>query len=304
MKKILSVIMIVCMIALLCSCSSTDKGSTASAGPASIGFKDAVSLESLLKLDGKQVTIVGYMATLSPVSGKYIYLMNMPYQSCPFCVPNTSQLANTMAVYAKSGDKFTYTDQAVRITGTLKFGENTDDFGYQYNYRIIDAAAEEIDLSTLGNEYKLWQSIASDGIVGDLSAMFDYLHFVCQWSQYQSSYIDENGNEVTYRLYSGDARQILESDGLYGYADKCNDTYFPSLVTRIRTISPDGLEDLVTIVQDAEKVANEAISDLYNEKCHWDQEADVYIQDRETELYDMWNEVYLRFSTWLAKWEV
>ncbi|MDO5435380.1 MAG: hypothetical protein Q4G19_03325 [Clostridia bacterium] len=303
MKKAFLTFISICLIFVLCSCSAGKDGSS-SAGPTSIGFKDAVSLEALQKLDGKQVTIVGYMATLSPVSGKYIYLMNMPYQSCPFCVPNTSQLANTMAVYAKNGDKFTYTDQAIRITGTLSFGSNTDDFGYEYNYRIVDAVSEEIDLSTLSDEYKLWQSIASDGIVSEMSAMFDYLHFVCQWSLYQSSYIDDNGNEITYRLYSGDARNILESDGLYGYADKCNDTYFPGLVARIRGISTDGLEDLVAIVLDSEKVANEAISDLYNDKCHWDQEADIYIQDREAELYDMYYEVYLRFSNWLAKWEV
>ena len=33
----------------------------------------------------------------------FMFLMNLPYQSCPFCVPNTSQLSNTMEVYPKKG---------------------------------------------------------------------------------------------------------------------------------------------------------------------------------------------------------
>jgi hypothetical protein len=101
-----------------------------------LSFSQAQSIEELQKLNGKEVMIIGYMSTLSPISGEFMYLMNLPYQSCPFCIPNSTQLANTMAVYAKSSKGFEFTDRAIEVTGILEFGDFTDEFGYIYNYRI------------------------------------------------------------------------------------------------------------------------------------------------------------------------
>ena len=115
MKKPLAILM---LLALLAPCLAGCGGGTAEAQK--LSFAESASLETLTALDGKAVTLTGYMATLSPLSGDYIYLMNLPYQSCPFCVPNTQQLANTMAVYAAGGSKFTYTDRPVQITGRLE----------------------------------------------------------------------------------------------------------------------------------------------------------------------------------------
>lgn len=75
---------------------------------------------TLNSLDGSCVTITGYMATLSPLDGRYMYLMNMPYQSCPFCVPNTCRLSNTMAVFVAGDTKFEFADCQMKITGALK----------------------------------------------------------------------------------------------------------------------------------------------------------------------------------------
>lgn len=299
MKKIILILLAVA----LCLTGCQKSGKTAS-GVTELKFTDAVDFDTLKKLEGRQVTIIGYMATLSPVGGEYMYLMNMPYQSCPFCVPNTTQLSNTMAVYARDGKTFDYTDQAIRVTGTMKIEDYTDDFGYEYNYCIADASYEVVDLSTVSKDYALWQTIASDGVVADINAMFDYLHFVCQWTEYQSGYTDENGNEVTYRLYPGDAALILEDDGPYGYAEEYSDEYFPGLIARLRAISSDGLEDLVTIVEKAKSVEMEAVNDLNSEKYSYDEANDVYILDRSEELYHMWYEVYAEFSDWLAKWEI
>ena len=63
-----------------------------------LSFKAASGYDYLKTLDGTLVTISGYMATSSPVDGSFMFLMNLPYQSCPFCVPNTSQLSNTMEI--------------------------------------------------------------------------------------------------------------------------------------------------------------------------------------------------------------
>ncbi len=300
MKKILAISLAAALL-LLAGCSGAAPGEE---GATALKFTDAVSLETLTALDGKTVSIVGYMATLSPLSGKFLYLMNMPYQSCPFCAPNTAQLANTMAVYAPEGQTFGYTDQAIRVTGTLRIEDYTDEYGYVYNYRIADASYEIVDLAALSEDYALWQSIASDGVVAEINSMFDYLHFLCQWTEYQSGYTDDDGSEVVYFLYPGDVEMYLQDTGPYGYAQEAGEDYFPGLIERIRAISANDLEDLVTIVESAQQVAATALSELRAGNYTYDSAADKYALQKNAELYNAWYDAYSQFALWLAKWEI
>lgn len=300
MKKILAISLAAALL-LLAGCSGAVPGEE---GATALKFTDAVSLETLTALDGKTVSIVGYMATLSPLSGKFLYLMNMPYQSCPFCAPNTAQLANTMAVYAPEGQTFGYTDQAIRVTGTLRIEDYTDEYGYVYNYRIADASYEIVDLAALSEDYALWQSIASDGVVAEINSMFDYLHFLCQWTEYQSGYTDDDGSEVVYFLYPGDVEMYLQDTGPYGYAQEAGEDYFPGLIERIRAISANDLEDLVTIVESAQQVAATALSELRAGNYTYDSAADKYALQKNEELYNAWYDAYSQFALWLAKWEI
>ena len=300
MKKILAISLAAALL-LLAGCSGAAPGEE---GATALKFTDAVSLETLTALDGKTVSIVGYMATLSPLSGKFLYLMNMPYQSCPFCVPNTTQLANTMAVYAPEGQTFGYTDQAIRVTGTLRIEDYTDEYGYVYNYRIADASYEIVDLAALSEDYALWQSIASDGVVAEINSMFDYLHFLCQWTEYQSGYTDDDGSEVVYFLYPGDVEMYLQDTGPYGYAQEAGEDYFPGLIERIRAISANDLEDLVTIVESAQQVAATALSELRAGNYTYDSAEDKYALQKNAELYNAWYDAYSQFALWLAKWEI
>lgn len=300
MKKILAISLAAALL-LLAGCSGAAPGEE---GATALKFTDAVSLETLTALDGKTVSIVGYMATLSPLSGKFLYLMNMPYQSCPFCAPNTAQLANTMAVYAPEGQTFGYTDQAIRVTGTLRIEDYTDEYGYVYNYRIADASYEIVDLAALSEDYALWQSIASDGVVAEINSMFDYLHFLCQWTEYQSGYTDDDGSEVVYFLYPGDVEMYLQDTGPYGYAQEAGEDYFPGLIERIRAISANDLEDLVTIVESAQQVAATALSELRAGNYTYDSAADKYALQKNAELYNALYDAYSQFALWLAKWEI
>ena len=300
MKKILAISLAAALL-LLAGCSGAAPGEE---GATALKFTDAVSLETLTALDGKTVSIVGYMATLSPLSGKFLYLMNMPYQSCPFCAPNTAQLANTMAVYAPEGQTFGYTDQAIRVTGTLRIEDYTDEYGYVYNYRIADASYEIVDLAALSEDYALWQSIASDGVVAEINSMFDYLHFLCQWTEYQSGYTDDDGSEVVYFLYPGDVEMYLQDTGPYGYAQEAGEDYFPGLIERIRAISANDLEDLVTIVESAQQVTATALSELRAGNYTYDSAADKYALQKNEELYNAWYDAYSQFALWLAKWEI
>lgn len=269
-----------------------------------LSFAESVSIDALRALDGKPVTITGYMATLSPLGGDYIYLMNLPYQSCPFCVPNTQQLANTMAVYAAKGTKFDYTDRPVKITGRMELGDFTDDYGYAYNYRIADAGYEIVDLSQISSDYAMYQSLAEDGVIADVNAMFDYLLFVCQWTEYQGGYTDENGRRIDYYLYPGDVENALADDSGYGYAAQADADYFPRLRSRVKSAGGDNLTELTDIIDDAHALEWHAREALSEQRYSYDEAADKYTLDDSAELYDSFNEIYGRFSLWLTKYEL
>lgn len=130
-----------------------------------LSFRDALSFEEIKQLNGMMVSIVGFMSTTSPLDGSYFYLQNMPYQSCPFCIPNTNQLLNTLAVYAPKGQSFSFMDVPVKVTGKIEVGEMTDAMGYRYGYRIVDAKVERAELSGLGREIRIYTELVDRGFV-------------------------------------------------------------------------------------------------------------------------------------------
>ncbi len=287
----------------LAACGLTACGGSG-AEPTALSFKQSASIETLSALKGKPVVITGYMATLSPLDGSYIYLMNLPYQSCPFCVPNTQQLANTMAVYAPKNQKFTYTDRPVRITGRLELGDFSDEYGYTYNYRLVDATWETVDLSKVSDDYALFAALAEDGVVAEVDGMFNYLLFLCQWTEYQGSGTDDNGNPIVYYLYPGDAENALADTGEYGYGTQAAADYFPGLVKRVRAVNGTELEALVEIIDDAAALEAEARADLADGRYTYDSAEDKYTLDRNDELYSRFYEVYGAFSDWLTRYEL
>ena len=269
-----------------------------------LSFAQSASIETIQDLKGKLVSITGYMATLSPLEGDYIYLMNLPFQSCPFCVPNTQQLANTMAVYAPKNAKFTYTDRPIRVTGRMELGDFSDEYGYTYNYRIVDAAYEVVDLSEVSSDYALYNALAEDGVIADVNAMFDYLLFICQWTEYQGGYTDENGSQLSYYLYPGDVENVLADDSAYGYAAQASADYFPGLIRRVRAVSADGLEDLVAILESAQAVEQRARAELADQQYSYDDAADKYVLTNAQELSDLFYDVYGQFSQWLTRYQL
>ena len=299
MKK--SIILLLSLaLAALCLTGCGSGGEAA----AKLSFADSASIETIQGLKGKTVTLTGYMATLSPLEGDYIYLMNLPFQSCPFCVPNTQQLTNTMAVYAAKNTKFDYTDRPVKITGKMEVGEFTDDYGYAYNYRIVDAKYEIVDLSAVSEAYALYQSLAEDGVIADVNAMFDYLLFTCEWTEYQGQMTDENGVAVPYYLYPGDAENVLADDGAGGFAKQADADYFPGLIRRVKAVSATKLMDLCVIIADAAELETYARRQLAQGHYRYDEAADKYILDDAQGMNERFYAIYDRFSEWLTKYQL
>lgn len=271
-----------------------------------ISFSEANSLEDMKKHDGNRVSIMGYMSTLSPVDGSFIYLMNMPYQSCPYCIPNTTTLSNTIAVYAKSGKKLEFTDLLIRVDGVLEFGDYTDEYGYEYSYRIKDATYSTVDSSELGDEVKLWQQLAASGVVADVYSMYDYINFVCFWGTYTASF--SGGSDY---LYPTDVEMFLKADGAqfnYGYKDG----YFDGLVARILEVDKTAFTPLVENIREAEALAADALAAYEAGEYEAVGEYSGNFGDGRTqyrlkdyaEFEERSSAVFSFFASWLAEWEL
>ena len=323
MKTILKITSLLLLLALMLSalagCKDGNDPETPDDGSITrLSFKAASGYDYLKTLDGTTVTISGYIATSSPVDGSFIFLMNLPYQSCPFCVPNTSQLSNTLEIYPKKGETFSYTSQAVQVTGTLAVSESedepfTDKYGYEFCSKIVDATYTIIKAEDLSEDMALWQKIAGTDAITEVYRMYDYLDFVCKWNTYfVKSSTNSKGETVPgYYLYAVDAERLIFTDGKqynYGYKEG----YFDSIVAKIEAVDKTAFADLVANVRKAEALANKAIAELQNgnytsEKKYvekFGKEDWIFTLNKGEELVAEMNTVYTEFSHWIGSWEM
>ena len=304
-RKIAFILAIVMLLPAFIGCDK-EEAHDGDSGTQLLSFSQAQSIEEMQKLDGKEVTIIGYMSTLSPISGEFMYLMNLPYQSCPFCVPNTTQLANTMAVYAKSSKGFEFTDRAIQVTGILEFGDYTDEFGYEYSYRIKDAVYTVVNVDELDPKIKLWQQLASTDVISEIYQMYEYVNFLCFWPTYTAQF--EGGADY---LYPSDIDLFCKNDGAqfnYGYREG----YFDELVAKVESVSKTDFSALVENIRKAEALAAEALAEIdagnYSTTVEYsnifgDGRAQ-YIMNRAEELDALMTATYQEFAAWLATWEL
>ena len=142
-----------------------------SSGTYQIKFSDLVSLDDLKEYNNKEVTAIGYLSPITSYDGSFGYLMNLPYQTCPYCIPSDTKITNTISIFAKSGQKIEFTEAAVMVRGTLKLEPYTDAYGYSYNYRLVDVKIEKADTSELGEKIALYNKLAEKEILTNLMAM-------------------------------------------------------------------------------------------------------------------------------------
>lgn len=315
--KIISLLLIITLVILCVACGDAEDGA-GSSGVTKLSFKAASGYDYLKTLDGTTVTISGYMATSSPVDGSFMFLMNLPYQSCPFCVPNTSQLSNTMEVYPKKGESFPYTTQAIKVVGTLVVAPSedkpfTDMYGYEFCCKIVDATYTIIKAEDLSDDMALWQKIANTDVVNDIYKMYEYVNFLCAWNTYYvNSYTDENGEKVPgFYLYPTDAEKYIYTDGAqYNYGYKKG--YFDSIISKIEAVDKTAFSDLVENIREAQALAAKALSELENKNYTseykyiemFDNEDHVFTLNKGEELAADMDRIYMDFSNWLGSWEL
>ena len=284
-------------------------------GNTRLTFKNTLSYDYLKSLDGKSVSINGYLATSSPVDGSFIFLMNMPYQSCPFCVPNTTELSNTIEVYPKSGERFSYTTSAVKVKGTLKVAPKdepfTDPYGYTFSFKIVDAVYEVLTSEDMGTDFGIWEKFSQSGIIDELYKMYDYVDFICKWNEYfVNSYTNANGvTQPGFYLWPSDAKNYLEKGNMkYG----TDPNYFSNLITKIEAIDKDAFKDLVDNVKEAEALAKVAYDKLYNGEYTKENKFvekfgtydDIYTIVGGDYLKISLDDIFSGFQEWLGSWEL
>lgn len=304
MKKLLTILISSLMI--LCIFSACGDNQSNEIIGNTLSFSQANSVEAMKTLDGQNVNIIGYMSTLSPITGNFMYLMNLPYQSCPFCVPNTTQLSNTIAVYAKDGKSFDFTDRAIKVEGILEFGDYTDEYGYEYAYRIKDATYTEVDTSEISEKLQLWQQLASTEVISDVYNMYEYVNFLCFWPSYTAEFSE--GKDY---LYPSDALGFITTEGAqfnYGYAEN----YFENMIATIEEVNATEFSDLTANIEKAKALADKALAALENSEYTIGEEySDTFgdgrnqykMNDYEAYQKEM-EEIYGEFANWLAEWEL
>ena len=316
-KRIIALIIALVTVISVSSCAGKSAPTETAGGPEKLSFKAAMSYNNLKKLDGRQVTINGYLATSSPADGSFIFLMNLPYQSCPFCKPNTSELSNTLEVDPKKKEKFDYTSQAVKVTGTLEVAPSekkafTDQYGYEFNFKITDAEYKILKAEELGENYALWAKIAESDVVNEIYQMYDYLYFACEWDKcYIDSWTDEEGFHYGYYMFDSDAKyHIWDKEGQYNFA--VADGYFDGIIASINAVDPDAFADLAENVRKCRVLSDKALKELkdgnytyevkYLEK--FGHEDKVYHLDKSDELTEEYDALYYEFANWLGSWEM
>ena len=314
MKKVISILLCALLLLSFAACQDSN---TQDGGMTKLSFKQALSYDYLQSLHNKQVIINGYLATSSPVDGSFIFLMNMPFQSCPFCVPNTNQLSNTMEVYPKDGKTFSYTNQAVKVVGTLVVAPGdepfTDLYGYQFSFKIVDATYTILKDEDMSAEIKLWQKFSATDLINEINKMYNYVNFLCAWNTYfVNSYTNENGEKVTgYYLWASDALNYIQMDGgQYNYGYK--EGYFDNIVADIEALDKTAFSDLVQNIWEAKALAQDALAELeagnytyeykYVEK--FGTEDYIFTIDKGEELQQRMSDLYGAFSAWLGGWEL
>ncbi len=202
-----------------------------------IKFKDMTYVSELEKLDGQVVTITGFMAQSSPLDGSIIYVMNMPYQSCVFCVPNTNQLMNTLAVYPKKIGSVEFTDLPVKVTGTLVFEDTTDEMGYSYSYKLIDAKVTLADVEYLEDTVRIYTELVNQGFTTEFMNALLKIYNAVNYS--------ENGESL-------DNLEILDGESLNNIDKMFNN------------LNSSDYEDILATIEKVKLLNNKVNEDIKN----------------------------------------
>lgn len=109
------------------------------------GARGLVFSDKLKGLSGQRVTMNGFMAPPLKPSLRFFVLTRQPMSICPFCSTDAEWPADIVLVLLPGGNETSPTQLAVRVTGVLKIGSQTDaETGFVSQVRIRADRVEHI----------------------------------------------------------------------------------------------------------------------------------------------------------------
>src|SRR6266436_3671026 len=82
--------------------------------------------EKLVALNGKPVEIAGFIAPPLKVEAGFFVLTREPVSLCPFCNSDADWPSDIIVVYLRDGVRYTQTNRAITVSGTLEIGSKLD----------------------------------------------------------------------------------------------------------------------------------------------------------------------------------
>lgn len=275
MRKVLSFIMLCVIVISMVGCSAgkltvsnyVEQEDTAltsltkdSNNMYSLKFKDMVKIDTLKEIQGEKVTINGFLAASSPLDGSYAYLMNIPYQTCAFCVPNDEQLVNTLAIYPEKGKTIDFTERPVKIEGTLVFDTLTDSQGYTYDYYLKDVKVVDIKIDGLEDEIRTYTAIIDKGYATTFASLMSDLYAVINYEEFEGT---------SDMLKPIQLKKIDELDAMFEGLDKEEYVDLIQINQDLRMLALAINENIAKKDYVALKTLNENGQKIYNDFQYW-----------------------------------
>ena len=99
--------------------------------------------EKLKSLEGKKVSIQGFMAPPLKADAAFLVLTSEPVSLGPFCNSDQDWPDNIIVVWLENRQDFVQANRLIEVTGTLELGSKTDEeTGFVSLVRLVDARFE------------------------------------------------------------------------------------------------------------------------------------------------------------------
>jgi hypothetical protein len=95
-------------------------------------------------LNGKTVSIRGYMGEVLSFEKHWFLVIPAPGAECPFDNGDETYWNKIMIAFTSSGEKLRYTSGPLLITGRLDVGVKIDESGYKTMFRLYDASFSKL----------------------------------------------------------------------------------------------------------------------------------------------------------------
>ncbi len=104
-------------------------------GALGLDFSDAVK-----RLDGKVVTMAGFMAPPLKAEASFFVLTREPVSLCPFCDSDQDWPADIVVIYLGRDQDFVQNNQPIEVTGRLEYGTKVDpETRFLSRLRLVEA---------------------------------------------------------------------------------------------------------------------------------------------------------------------